>query len=136
MRGGRRHFVYSKLQCWVALDRSLRLAAKRSLPVDRERLGGVRDRIYETIMAQGYDPKRRTFVQSFGSAALDASPSTAAASRPTSSSSRRSRSPSARSARSEGALGSVRSPPLISDEAAARSSCRRWAGSPRSGAGS
>lgn len=73
VRGGRRHFVYSKLQCWVALDRALRLANKRSLPVDRERLGGVRDRIYETIMAQGYDPKRQTFVQSFGSTALDAS---------------------------------------------------------------
>lgn len=73
VRGGRRHFVYSKLQCWVALDRALRLAAKRSLPVDRERLGAVRDRIYETIMDKGYDPQRQTFVQSFGGAALDAS---------------------------------------------------------------
>ena len=36
-RGGRRHFVYSKLMCWVALDRGLRLAERRSFPADRER---------------------------------------------------------------------------------------------------
>jgi GH15 family glucan-1,4-alpha-glucosidase len=35
VRGGRRHFVYSKFMCWVALDRGLRLADKRSLPADR-----------------------------------------------------------------------------------------------------
>ena len=37
VRGGRRHFVYSKLMCWVAVDRGLRLADKRSFPADRER---------------------------------------------------------------------------------------------------
>ncbi len=35
VRGGRRHFVYSKLMCWVAVDRALRLADKRSFPADR-----------------------------------------------------------------------------------------------------
>ena len=35
VRGGRRHFVYSKFMCWVALDRGLRLADKRSFPADR-----------------------------------------------------------------------------------------------------
>ncbi len=73
VRGGRRHFVYSKLQCWVALDRVLRLAAKRSLPLDRVRFLTVRDTIYEAIMAQGFDPKQNSFVQAFGSEALDAS---------------------------------------------------------------
>ena len=34
-RGGQQHFVYSKLMCWVCLDRALRLAEKRSLPADR-----------------------------------------------------------------------------------------------------
>jgi len=33
-RGGKQHFVYSKLMCWVCLDRALRLAEKRSLPAD------------------------------------------------------------------------------------------------------
>jgi GH15 family glucan-1,4-alpha-glucosidase len=43
VRGGQQHFVYSKLMCWVALDRGLRLADKRSFPADRERWLKVRD---------------------------------------------------------------------------------------------
>jgi GH15 family glucan-1,4-alpha-glucosidase len=73
VRGGRRHFVYSKLMSWVALDRGLRLADKRSFPADRERWLKVRDEIYEGVMARGWDPRRRVFVQAFGSDALDAS---------------------------------------------------------------
>ena len=73
VRGGRRHFVYSKLMCWVALDRSLRLADKRSFPADRTRWLKVRDQIYEEVMTKGWDPQRRAFVQAFGSSALDAS---------------------------------------------------------------
>jgi GH15 family glucan-1,4-alpha-glucosidase len=73
VRSGRQHFVFSKLQCWVALDRGLRLAGKRSLPLDRARLETERDRIFEAIMRDGWDAERRTFVQAFGSKALDAS---------------------------------------------------------------
>jgi GH15 family glucan-1,4-alpha-glucosidase len=73
VRGGRRHFVYSKLMCWVAMDRSLRLADKRSFPADRARWLKVRDEIYEEVMAKGWNPQRRTFVQAYGSEALDAS---------------------------------------------------------------
>ncbi|WP_441290542.1 glycoside hydrolase family 15 protein [Sorangium sp. KYC3313] len=73
VRGGKQQFVYSKLQCWVALDRALRLSDKRSLPLDRQRVARARDDIYETIMARGWDAQRRTFVQAFGSSALDAS---------------------------------------------------------------
>jgi GH15 family glucan-1,4-alpha-glucosidase len=65
--------VYSKLQCWVALDRALRMGDRRSLPLDRSRILAVRDRIYDTIMDQGWDPRRRAFVQAFGTEALDAS---------------------------------------------------------------
>jgi GH15 family glucan-1,4-alpha-glucosidase len=57
----------------VALDRAVRLAAKRSLPADQERWTRVRDQIYEEVMEQGWDPGRRTFVQAYGSQALDAS---------------------------------------------------------------
>nr|WP_276597798.1 glycoside hydrolase family 15 protein [Sorangium aterium] len=73
VRGGKQQFVYSKLQCWVALDRTLRLSSKRSLPLDRQRVACARDDIYEAIMARGWDAQRRTFVQAFGGAALDAS---------------------------------------------------------------
>jgi GH15 family glucan-1,4-alpha-glucosidase len=72
-RGGRRHFVYSKLMCWVALDRGLRLADKRSFPADRTRWLAERDAIYEDIMAMGWNEQRRSFVQSYGSDAIDAS---------------------------------------------------------------
>ena len=54
VRGDRQHFVYSKLMCWVALDRGLRLADKRSFPADRDRWLKVRDRIYEEIMEKGW----------------------------------------------------------------------------------
>ena len=71
-RGGRQHFVYSKLMCWVALDRALRLADKRSFPADRDRWLKARDLIYEEIMAKGWNQKREAFVQSYGSDSLDA----------------------------------------------------------------
>jgi GH15 family glucan-1,4-alpha-glucosidase len=73
VRGGRRHFVYSKFNCWVAVDRGLRLADKRSLPADRTRWLQVRDAIFEEVMHKGYDPERKSFVQAYGSKALDAS---------------------------------------------------------------
>jgi GH15 family glucan-1,4-alpha-glucosidase len=73
VRGGRRHFVYSKVMSWVALDRSLRLADKRSFPADRTRWLKVRDEICEEVMAKGWDPRRKVFVQAYGSQALDAS---------------------------------------------------------------
>jgi GH15 family glucan-1,4-alpha-glucosidase len=73
VRTGPRQFVYSKLMCWVALDRGLRLADKRSFPADRGRWLSVRDEIYEQVMTQGFDSGRKAFVQAYGSTALDAS---------------------------------------------------------------
>ena len=73
VRGGRQHFVYSKVMCWVAFDRALRLAEKRSLPADRAAWLRIRDAIYEEVMTRGWDPGRRAFVQAYGSPALDAS---------------------------------------------------------------
>ncbi|MEW5977285.1 MAG: glycoside hydrolase family 15 protein [Acidobacteriota bacterium] len=73
VRGGRQHFVYSKLMCWVAIDRGLRLADKRSFPADRDRWLKVRDEIYEDIMRNGWDPQLNAFSQYYGSRTLDAS---------------------------------------------------------------
>jgi GH15 family glucan-1,4-alpha-glucosidase len=73
VRGGRRHFVYSKLMCWVAMDRGLRLAGKRSFPADQERWQQVRDQIYEEVMSKGWNRKREAFVQHYDGEALDAS---------------------------------------------------------------
>ncbi len=73
VRGPRQHFVFSKLMCWVALDRGVRLADKRSLPADRSRWLDVRDQIYEDIIEKGWSENRQAFVQYYGSDALDAS---------------------------------------------------------------
>ena len=73
VRSERQHFVYSRLQCWVALDRGLRLATARSLPLDRVKLGTERDKIFASIMKDGWDPKQKSFVQSYESKVMDAS---------------------------------------------------------------
>jgi GH15 family glucan-1,4-alpha-glucosidase len=72
VRGGRHHFVYSKLMCWVALDRALRLADRRSFPADRDRWIKIRDQIYEDIMQKGWSNQRQAFVQAYNSETLDA----------------------------------------------------------------
>jgi GH15 family glucan-1,4-alpha-glucosidase len=73
VRTGRKPFVYSRLMCWVALDRGIRLADKRSLPADTAQWRAVRDEIYEDIMQNGWDAERQSFVQQYGSTALDSS---------------------------------------------------------------
>ena len=73
VRGGRKHFVYSKLMCWVAVDRALRLAEARSFPADRAKWEKTRDEIFEDIMEKGWSENRQAFVQYYGGEALDAS---------------------------------------------------------------
>lgn len=72
VRSQKQNFVYSKMQCWVALDRGLRLARGRSLPLDEVRIETERNRIFESIMKNGWDEKQKTFVQSYESTTLDA----------------------------------------------------------------
>ncbi len=73
VRGGQQHFVYSKVMCWVAVDRGLRLADKRAFPADRARWYSTRDKIYEEVMDRGWNSGLQSFVQSYGSDTLDAS---------------------------------------------------------------
>jgi GH15 family glucan-1,4-alpha-glucosidase len=72
-RNGRQQFVYSKLMCWVAVDRGLRLADKRSFPANRSRWLACRDDIYLDVMKNGWSEQRQAFVQHYGSDNLDAS---------------------------------------------------------------
>src|SRR5262249_34128850 len=69
-RAGRCHFVYSKLMCWVAVDRGLRLADKRSFPARRGPWLETRDAIFDAIMARGWNAERGAFVQAFDSDTL------------------------------------------------------------------
>ena len=73
VRGGQRHFLYSRLMSWVAVDRALRLAGKRSFPAPVVRWREVRDNIYHDIFENFWDDKLGAFVQYRGSNALDAS---------------------------------------------------------------
>ncbi len=72
VRSGQQAFVYSKMMCWVAIDRGLRLARKRSFPADETRWTRIRNTIYEDIQKHGWNSNRQAFVQSYGSQNLDA----------------------------------------------------------------
>jgi GH15 family glucan-1,4-alpha-glucosidase len=73
VRGGRRQFTYSRLMCWVAVERAVRVARQRGLPADSVRWMAVRDAIYRQIMERGWHPQRRAFVQHYDTDVLDAS---------------------------------------------------------------
>jgi GH15 family glucan-1,4-alpha-glucosidase len=72
-RGGRQDFVYSRLMCWVAVERAVRMAGKRGLPADLVRWRKARDAIYTQIMERGWHPERGAFVQHYDTDVLDAS---------------------------------------------------------------
>ncbi len=72
-RGGQKDFTYSRLMCWVALERSIRMNRARGLPGDIVRWLAERDRIYNQIMQKGWSEKRQAFIQHYGSEVLDAS---------------------------------------------------------------
>jgi GH15 family glucan-1,4-alpha-glucosidase len=71
-RGGRREFLYSRLMCWVAIDRGVRLAQRRSFPAPLDRWLKARDEIYLHIFRDFWNADRRAFVQYRGATTLDA----------------------------------------------------------------
>jgi GH15 family glucan-1,4-alpha-glucosidase len=72
VRGGRKPFTYSKLQCWVAFDRGVRLARKRSFPTEGDQWRMERNRIYNALMEKSWNENEGAFTQFFGSDAMDA----------------------------------------------------------------
>lgn len=66
-------FTFSRMMCWVALDRAIRLAFKRSLPAPLEQWLRIRDAIYHDIMEHFWDPKLKAFVQFKRGQSVDAS---------------------------------------------------------------
>ncbi|MFE3938190.1 glycoside hydrolase family 15 protein, partial [Streptomyces goshikiensis] len=72
-RGGRQDFTYSRLMCWVAMDRGVRQATLLARPADVARWTATRDAVMRQIMERGWDGERRAFVQRYGSPVLDAS---------------------------------------------------------------
>jgi GH15 family glucan-1,4-alpha-glucosidase len=73
VRGEPRHFVYSKLMCWVALDRAMALADRLGAEDRIEEWSRTRTQIEQAILAEGWNERVNAFTQSFGSDDLDAS---------------------------------------------------------------
>ena len=73
VRGDPRPFVYSRVMCWVALDRAIALAHLHGQQRHVERWSRARDTIARDVLSHGYDEKLASFVQSYGSTVLDAS---------------------------------------------------------------
>jgi GH15 family glucan-1,4-alpha-glucosidase len=72
-RGGRRDFTYGRFQCWVAMDRAIRLAQRHGRPADVSRWTTERDLIYDQIMKRGWNPKVGAFTQHYKTEVLDSS---------------------------------------------------------------
>ncbi|HEX8032757.1 MAG TPA: glycoside hydrolase family 15 protein [Ktedonobacterales bacterium] len=72
-RGGQQPFVYGRLMSWVAMDRTIRIAAAHGLPGNVARWATERDRIYQQIQDKGFNEKRGAFVQHYNTDVLDAS---------------------------------------------------------------
>ena len=73
VRGPRRHFVHSKVMAWVALDRAVKASEKFDLGGPIKEWRRVRDSIHKEVCAEGFNAKRNTFTQYYGSHELDAS---------------------------------------------------------------
>jgi GH15 family glucan-1,4-alpha-glucosidase len=72
-RGGRRNFLYGRVQSWVALDRAIKMAINRARPADIQRWRTERDTIYTQVFERGWNPRIGGFTQFYGSEVLDSS---------------------------------------------------------------
>jgi GH15 family glucan-1,4-alpha-glucosidase len=73
VRGEPRHFLYSKVMCWVALDRAIRMSDRLGAATRVPEWTGLRDEIREAVLTQGWSDEANAFVQYFGGSDLDAS---------------------------------------------------------------
>lgn len=71
VRGEKRHFTYSKVMCWVALDRAIRLARSHGLAGETEEWSRERAAIRKAVMERGWSGKKRSFTLSFDADDLD-----------------------------------------------------------------
>ncbi len=72
-RGERKHYVFSKVMTWVAIDRAIKGAERFGYEVPFDRWRTVRDTIHRDVCEKGFDAAQNAFVESYGSSLLDAS---------------------------------------------------------------
>jgi GH15 family glucan-1,4-alpha-glucosidase len=72
-RGGRQQWLFSKVMCWVAMDRAIKAATTLGLPGEVQTWKRAREEMRREVLERGYDAERGAFTGAFGSTALDAS---------------------------------------------------------------
>jgi len=72
-RGGRKDFTYGRFQCWVALDRAIKLAQRHGRPADTAKWAAARDQLYQQVMTRGWKDKVKAFTQHYDTNVLDSS---------------------------------------------------------------
>ena len=73
VRGGRKHFVHSKVMAWVAFDRAVQDVERYELPGPVDHWRKVRDNIHADVCEHGFSTEKNSFTQSYGVTDLDAS---------------------------------------------------------------
>jgi GH15 family glucan-1,4-alpha-glucosidase len=73
VRGQPQPFLYSRVMCWVAIDRAIQIARRRSFPAPLVRWLRMRDEIYKNIYETFWNPQLKSFVQYQGAQTVDAS---------------------------------------------------------------
>ncbi len=72
VRGGAKQFLYSRAMCWLAIDRAMQIARRRAYPAPLVRWLKVRNKIYQNIYEEFWNPKLNSFVQYRGAKSVDA----------------------------------------------------------------
>jgi GH15 family glucan-1,4-alpha-glucosidase len=72
VRGGKRHFVYSKVMCWVALDRAIKIANNYGFQGEIDIWEQEKEKIRKVVLERGWSKEKQSFVQSFDSSNIDA----------------------------------------------------------------
>jgi GH15 family glucan-1,4-alpha-glucosidase len=72
VRGANQHYTYSKMMCWVAVDRGLRIAERFRLPHNQARWRAARRDIHRAVTSRGYSERLNSFTQAFDGEELDA----------------------------------------------------------------
>lgn len=73
IRGDEQHFVFSKVLCWVALDRGVKIAEMLGKEVWADKFRPLRDEIHADVLEKGWNEKKQSFTQSYGVDDLDSS---------------------------------------------------------------
>lgn len=72
LRGDPKHHVHSKVMCWAAVDRAIKLAQRENLDAPLDKWRDCREEIKEAVLDRGFDEERNSFTQTFEGDALDA----------------------------------------------------------------